>query len=62
MLSPAETVMFSLGMKSPASRFIGMFAITNLLVLYFKPSYLQDSSIPWWTPGLVIGGLAAALL
>jgi hypothetical protein len=70
VLTPMETFMSSLGLNEPGLRFLTLFTVTNLMVWLVKPPYLFDDDgyvnakalIPWWTPGVVVGGVAAMFL
>ena len=70
-LNLMEQAMFILNMRSPISRFAGVFVATNAIVYFVKPPYFFDSVterpnpnaiIPWWMLGLSAGGIAALFL
>ena len=70
-LNIMEKTMFFLNMKSPITRFAGVFVATDVIVWLLKPCYFfnkdtdqpnPDAVVPWWALGLVTGGAAALLL
>ena len=70
-LNGMESLMYSLNLRQPISRFVGVFVITNGIIWTLKPGYFfdtvtfnprEDSIVPWWALGLVTGGLAAFFL
>jgi hypothetical protein len=69
-IAPLQTAMYSLGLRTPTSRFVGAVAATDLLVYLIKPKLffddggkpLKDATIPWWTVGVGVGAVAALFL
>ena len=63
--------METIGLRTPVTRFIGVFVATNALVYFIKPSYFfeqitkepsPNAIAPWWTIGLATGAIAAFFL
>lgn len=65
-----ESAMNFLGMNDPGKRFIALFTLTDLLIWLVRPPYFfrDDGSvnpmalIPWWAPGVAVGGIASFFL
>ena len=70
-LNIMEKAMFFLNLKSPITKFAGVFVATDLIVWLLKPCYFfnkdtdhpnPEAVVPWWALGLVTGGAAALFL
>lgn len=69
-LNVFQKMMESVGLNQPGLRFLTLFTLTDLAVWLMKPPYLfePDGSvnskalIPWWAPGVVVGGIASIFL
>ena len=70
-LNVMERSMSTLGLKTPPTRFVGVFVVTNAVVWFVKPKYFfepktgderSDAIVPWWTLGLATGAIAALFL
>jgi len=70
-LNLMEKSMAMLNMKTPITRFAGVFVATNALVYFLKPGYFfnaitqepdPDALVPWWMLGIVTGVAAAMFI
>jgi hypothetical protein len=70
-LSTMEQAMWYLNLRSPATRFLGVFVATNVIVWWVKPQYFfeqvtmkpsPNAIVPWWSLGLATGAIAAFFL
>ena len=76
-LGPLEYAMYAMGLTTPVSRFLAGFTVTESLVWMAKPSFAFDrlgkpiswavstnggTWVPWFMPGLVVGGVMALFL
>lgn len=68
-LNYLQSGMSTLGLNTPVSRFVALFAVTTIIYTHVKEDrHLPRShgrermNIPWWVPGLAIGAAGALFI